>query len=191
MKTKNFLVNAGLIFATLLLLSGCNNEDEDPVIENEEELITTVVLNFSTDTGAFAAKWRDEDGDGAMAPVVDDITLEAGKSYNVTLELLNESTAPSQNITEEVEDEADKHQFFFVVSSGLDLTVAYDDDDADGNPVGLANIFTAGDAGTGTLTVILRHEADKTAAGVAGGDPANAGGETDIETTPPFSITIQ
>lgn len=184
-------MNSGFVFATLLLLSGCNNEDEDPIIENEEELITTVVLTFSNDDGAFTAEWKDEDGDGAMDPVVDDIMLETGKTYNVTLKLLNESVTPAENITEEVEEEAGEHQFFFVVSNGLDLAVAYDDEDADGNPVGLTNTFTAGEAGTGTLTVILRHEPNKTAGGVADGDPANAGGETDIETTPPFNITIQ
>lgn len=188
---KSFLKNSGFVFATLLLLSGCNNEDEDPIIENEEELITTVVLTFSNDDGVFTAEWKDEDGDGAMGPVVDDITLEAGKSYNVAVELLNESIAPAESITEEVEEEADEHQFFFVVSNGLDLAVAYDDEDADGNPVGLTNTFTAGETGVGTLTVILRHEADKTASGVSDGDPANAGGETDIETTPPFNVAIQ
>ena len=58
-----------------------------------------------------------------------------------------------------------------------------------GNPVGLAFSLTTGAAGTGSFTVILLHEPDKTAPGVMGGDPANAGGEEDINAT--YPITIQ
>ncbi len=184
-------MNSVFIFATLLLLSGCGNDDADPVNENEEELITTVRLTFSSGTDTFTAEWKDEDGDGAMDPMVDDIVLASGTTYTMVLQILNESETPAENITEEIEEEAEEHQFFFVASDALNLTVEYDDEDADGNPVGLKNVFTAGGASTGTLTVILKHEPNKTAAGVRDGDPTNAGGETDIETTPPFNVTIQ
>ena len=43
--------------------------------------------------------------------------------------------------------------------------------------------------GSGTITVTLRHEPNKDAAGVSSGDIANAGGETDIEVT--FNVEIQ
>lgn len=189
MKT-NKPVYSIFFFATLLLFSGCGN-DEDPTPENEEELITTVKLTFTEGGSSFVAEWKDLDGDGANPPVVDDITLEAGKTYTVTLDLLNESETPAESITAEIEEEADEHQFFFVVGGNLALSATYDDEDGDGNPVGLKNTFTAGDASTGTLTVILRHEPNKTASGVSDGDATNAGGETDIETVPAFSVVIE
>ena len=42
---------------------------------------------------------------------------------------------------------------------------------------------TTGDASSGDVTVILRHEPDKEADGVSDGDVTNAGGETDVEVT--------
>ena len=63
------------------------------------------------------------------------------------------------------------------------------DFDGDGNPVGLANILTTGSAGSGNLTVTLKHEPDKSASGVSDGDMTNAGGETDISVT--WVITVE
>jgi hypothetical protein len=93
--------------------------------------------------------------------------------------LLNESETPSEDVTEEIEEEDEDHQFFFQVSAALKLTHSYDDQDGNGNPVGLTNKITTGASSSGTLTLTLRHEADKSASGVAAGDITNAGGETD------------
>ena len=41
-----------------------------------------------------------------------------------------------------------------------------------------------------SMTVILRHEADKAGAGVSDSDITNAGGETDIEVTFPFELNM-
>jgi hypothetical protein len=67
--------------------------------------------------------------------------------------------------------------------------VAYGDVDGNGKPLGLQTTVVTGDVSTGTLTITLRHEPDKSAAGVSGGDLTNAGGETDIEVT--FDVTVQ
>jgi len=47
---------------------------------------------------------------------------------------------------------------------------------------------TATDPGEGGLRITLRHEPNKTAAGVQNGDITNAGGETDIEVTFTFEV---
>ena len=65
----------------------------------------------------------------------------------------------------------------------------YMDMDGNGNPIGLTTTVTTASAGSGAITITLRHEPDKTAAGVAGGDISNAGGETDIEVT--FQVNVQ
>jgi hypothetical protein len=102
--------------------------------------------------------------------------------------LLNELENPVGDITEEVEEEAADHQFFFQTSvSGINI--AYADMDTNGNPIGLSTTLTTNETASGTITVTLRHEPNKDAAGVSAGDITNAGGETDIEIT--FNVEVQ
>jgi hypothetical protein len=129
------------------------------------------------------------DGDGGNAPVITSDTLTSGHQYLGSIQLLNESGAPVEDITEEVESEATQHQFFFEVT-GADLTWTYADADGNGKPVGLRTNWNApaGPASSGSLKVTLRHEPDKNAPGVSDGDITNAGGETDLEVTFPVEI---
>ena len=64
----------------------------------------------------------------------------------------------------------------------------YNDVDSNGKPLGISHTLSTDHFGSGTLTVILIHEPDKSAAGVANGDPTNAGGETDVQAE--FEITV-
>ncbi len=187
MTFKNIL--AGLL-GLAVLATGCKKE-EDPVIPNEEELITTLTYTLISNNNAdtVVLRFQDLDGEGGNAPIIVGGTLMANTMYHGSIELLNEQENPAEDITEEVEAEAEEHQFFFQVANGLDATVDYDDMDADGNPIGLATVFNSNMVSSGQLTVILRHEPDKNAAGVSDGDITNAGGETDIEVT--FDVDIQ
>lgn len=184
--TKNILWAVPLF--SILFFTAC--EKDDPDIPNEEELITTLIYTLTPDGGGTAVEFRftDLDGDGGDAPVISNGTLAANTTYSGAVTLLNEAETPAENITEEVEEEDEEHQLFFTVTTA-NATVAYVDADADGNPVGLATTLTTTGASTGTLMVTLRHEPDKAATGVSGGDIANAGGETDIEVI--FDVTIQ
>jgi len=132
--------------------------------------------------------FEDLDGDGGAAPTITAGTLAANTTYTGTIVLLNESASPVDNITEEVEEEGVDHQFFFQ-STVAGISVSYNDRDDNGNPIGLSNTLTTGDAASGAMTITLRHEPDKMATGVSGGDISNAGGETDIEVT--FTIAVQ
>ena len=123
-----------------------------------------------------------------MEPSIINGTLAANTTYSGSLEFLNQSETPAEDITEEVAEEDDEHQVFYA-STVAGLSVAYNDADDDNNPLGLATTLTTGDAGTGTMTITLRHEPNKSAAGVSDGDIANAGGETDIEVT--FDVVVQ
>lgn len=187
MKNLKFLLLLPL-FATVVFLTGCDNDDPDPV--NEEELITTVTLTLTPQGGGdpVVFQFKDPDGIGGATPTLSADTLAPGTAYNGALTLLNESVTPAEDIGDEVEEEGEAHQFFFQVSAGLELTVAYNDQDAGGNPIGLKTNWTTAAAGTGTLKVILRHEPNKTAAGVADGDITQAGGETDVEVEWPVVI---
>lgn len=171
----------------VVVFSACEKDDPEPF--NGEEVITTVNYRLSPMGGGsdVTLNFVDLDGDGGNDPVITGGTLAANQTYQGTLELLNESINPSEDITEEIEEEDEEHQFFFQ-SNVSNLAISYNDTDADGNPVGLSNTLMTGDAATGTITIILRHEPNKSASGVADGDITNAGGETDIEVTFPMEV---
>ena len=170
-----------------LTITSCGDDDPEPPME--EELITTLNYTLTSSSGnTFTVSFLDLDGDGGMDATIGTATLEANETYTGSIELLNESEDPAEDITEEIMEEDDVHQFFFE-SSVAGLSVSYSDADDDGNPLGLANTLTTGDPGSGTLTVTLRHEPDKNADGVSGGNIANAGGSTDIEV--PFPVNVQ
>ncbi len=178
-----------LLMGSLLFFSSC--KDDDPVPENEEELITTLQLVLTPDGGGTTAtlKFQDLDGDGGTAPTITADKLAANTTYTGTITLLNESESPAEDITVEVKEEGAEHQFFYATTAGLNISFAYNDQDSDGNPIGLDFTLVTGDASTGTLRVTLRHEPDKTATDVSIGDITNAGGETDIEVD--FDVTIE
>lgn len=187
---KNILKLKWASLALLLFLAvSCDNDDPEPV--NEEELITTVKLTFTPAGGgtAVVATFQDFDGAGGNSPITTNPTLAANTSYSVAVQFLNETQNPTEDITEEVEEEAEDHQVFFEVASGLNFTYSYNDEDGNGNPIGLAGTVQTGNASTGSLAIVLLHEPNKTASGVSTGDPTNAGGEEDVRVT--FTVTIQ
>ena len=180
-----------LIPFTLLQFQACN-DDDDPEPENEEELITTLIMTFTNvddPNDEVEAKFQDLDGDGGDAPVITNPTLTNGATYRAEIEVLNESVSPTEDITEEVEEEGEEHQFFFASSNASLLSFSYLDEDNSGNPIGISTEWVVNEAGTATFRVTLRHEPDKNAEGVSEGDITNAGGETDIEVD--FDLTIE
>lgn len=182
MNIKNISI-LSFLFIGLISVTSCKKED--PIIPNEEELITTLTYTLTPVAGGdpVVLKFRDLDGDGGDAPVHTTGTLSANTSYNGSIELLNETVSPVDDITQEVNDESDQHQFFFEFDSA-DAQVDYADEDANGNPVGLSTSLTTGDASSGTLTIVLRHQPNKPNDGTL----ADAGGETDIQITFDFVI---
>tara|TARA_R110002072_G_scaffold23949_1_gene81831 strand:+ start:12594 stop:13148 length:555 start_codon:yes stop_codon:yes gene_type:complete len=184
MRNLKFLATA--IFATIIFVS-CSNDDDTPEPVNEEEVITTLTVTLAPNGGGtpITLQTRDLDGDGPNAPVVTvSGDLATGVVYNGTIVLLNETETPPEVITEEVEAEAEEHQFFYTTGGGLDVTTAYSNFDTNGNPLGTEFTLTAGAASSGTLTFTLRHEPTKPNTGLG-----DAGGETDIAAV--FNVTVQ
>lgn len=176
-----------IAFAAVL---SCNDSD-DPIIINEEEVITTVTATLTPVGGGtiITLQSRDLDGDGPNVPVITiSGNLAPNTTYSGAIEVLNETVTPPENITEEVEEEGDEHQFFFTPTNSV-VTVAYADMDINGDPIGIEFTLTTTNASSGNLTVTLIHEPNKNAAGVSSGDITNAGGETDAEAT--FAIGVQ
>ncbi len=168
-------------------------DKDDPVVPNEEELITTVKYTLSPEgddspDSKVILQFQDLDGDGGKDPIIASSALKANTTYSGTIELFNELETPAENISLEVLAEDEEHQFFF--ESKIDgLKVAYNDMDENKNPVGLQTKLTTTTAGQGTLKISLRHQPNKAAEGVASGDITLAGGETDIEIT--FNIDVK
>ena len=185
MKKIKFLFMTALSAA---LFTACSSDDDNPPPVNEEEVITTMTVTLVPQGGGTSITLlsRDLDGDGPNPPEVSvSGPLAANTSYDGSIGLLNETETPPENITEEVEEEDDEHQFFFQVRSGLNATTAYANFDGDGNPLGTRFVILAGDASSGGFTVTLRHEPKKPNDGTL----EDAGGETDIAQT--FNLEIE
>lgn len=165
------------------VLSSCK---KDPIIPNEEELITTLTYTLTPVGGGSAVEFKflDLDGDGGNAPIITEGVLLANTTYTGSLTLLNETETPADNITLEIAEEALAHQFFYHFS-GSDNTITITDVDADGNTLGLKTTFTTTQAGTEQLVITLRHEPTKP----NNNNLMTAGGETDIEVT--FNVEVE
>ncbi|MDX2092201.1 MAG: hypothetical protein SFX73_30325 [Kofleriaceae bacterium] len=193
------------LLGTLANVAACGDDGHDH--DNEEEVITTVALNFAPSGGgaAITAEFDDPDGDGGQAGTADPISLAAG-TYTLTVRFENRLEDPPEDITAEIEDESDQHLILYTGSAvngpasnqpSAPLTQSYADMDANGIPIGLENQIVAA-AGTGTLTVTLRHmpEVNGTAVKTATVlDTAKAsgigaiGGSTDVMVN--FMVSVQ
>ncbi|WP_296144090.1 type 1 periplasmic binding fold superfamily protein [uncultured Flavobacterium sp.] len=193
MKTIKFL---SLSLIATLFFASCSSDDNSggsgPV--NEEEVITTLKATLNGGGQTITLTSRDLDGaEGPNAPIVTvSGNFAPSTTYNGSLDLLNEAATPAESITAEILEEADDHQFFFNVSNALGSFAYASPNDENGHPVGLNFTFTTGaTAGTGNLTITLRHQPNKSGEGVSSGNIANAGGETDIQVTFPIVIAVQ
>jgi hypothetical protein len=179
------------LLASTLIFASCSDDDDntpDPV--NEEEVITTLIvslemINGQSGSDTVVMQYQDLDGDGPDAATVTvSGSLNANTVYDGSIVLLNETEMPAENVTVEVEEEDDEHQFFYTVGSGLDVATEYANFDGDGNPLGTMFVLNVGSASSGGLTFTLRHEPNKPNTGLE-----NAGGSTDIEVT--FDVTVE
>ena len=184
MKIMKFLSTT--IFATALIFSCSSDDDSTPEPVLEEEVITTMTITLTADGQAdVILQTQDLDGDGPDLPVVTvSGDLSENTMYSGSIVLLNETEDPAENITEEIEEEALEHQFFYTIGNGLNAETDYNDADSDGNPIGLDFVLSTNSVSSGSITFTLRHEPTKPNMGIE-----DAGGETDIEAT--FDIAIQ
>ena len=186
MTTLN-LIKAFLCFALISTIISC--DPDDPIIENPEEIITSVTYTLTSSSGdVVTLNFLDEDGEDGNAPIITTEPLAVNEIYTCSIELLNTLETPAEDITAEVAEEDEDHQLFFQLSN-TNVAIDYLDEDEDMNPVGLSTTLTTGAAGTTDLTITLRHLPNKSGEGVSDGLIANAGGDTDVEVT--FTLDVQ
>jgi len=106
MKIIKLLLALG-VFSMLFITSCEKDEPEDPIIPNEEEVITTLNFTLTPDGGGtpVVLSFQDLDGDGGNAPTISEGTLDNNTIYNGSLELLNELEDPAEDITLEGAEE--------------------------------------------------------------------------------------
>ena len=189
-------------FAAILSIASCSKKD-DPIVVvpppvNDQELITTVTAVFTpVGTGSVVTlQYKDLDGDGPGQPIPSITGIFAlNKTYNGQVYVLDETKTPADNVSNAILAEAVDHQFFYQKTGNLPvftytpLTEANDNYDTNGKPLGFKTKFVTTTAATGNLNIILRHEGNKSLAGVANGDITNATGATDFDVT--FQIVVQ
>lgn len=188
MKLRKFLISHSiLILSAMLILAGCNKNDDnvaEPGHDHDHHHATTLTISFLEENAQnpLTFTFKDPDGEGGNPPVVDAINLMPNRVYHSEVIVLDESNPDSPvDLTQVINEEADKHKFFFEIS-GLTMAHEYKDADKLNQPVGLVNQFTTGDAGSGTLKIRLKHYQNAS-------DKANdTRGETDIEVV--FNIVV-
>lgn len=174
---KFFKPVLAIMFSASVMIS-CDKNDPGP--DQDEEVITTMTLIMMPLGGGanVTATFRDPDGDGGQAPTVqDEIVLQPNTTYNTTINVLDESKSPAENITEEIRTKGNEHEFFFQPSSGLNLTVEKTDQDSNNRPIGLSSQFITTGASVGNLRIILKHQPNNLKTNTS----TVATGTTDIE----------
>lgn len=144
---------AALLMSTVF--AGCKKEKGET---NEEEVITTMIIRL-TQSGSstpIVYEFSDPDGPGGATPVTDDIDLSPNTTYTASVQLLNETATPVEDITLEVEEESHAHRFYYQ-PTGASLAVSGLNNDTNGVPLGTTSTWTTGAAGTGQVKVTLRH----------------------------------
>jgi hypothetical protein len=180
MKILNIKKNTVLIIAYLMgavvLLNNCNDPSNPPQPTNDEELITTVRLEFTDTLSGKKLNYyfRDLDGEGGNNPSQwDTIQLDSNSFYNVALILLNESNPNGiENISAEIFAEKEDHILCYETSflnANIERT-----DSANNFALGLKTNWKTGSKSEGNVVIILKHQP-----GIK--DGTCSPGETDVE----------
>jgi hypothetical protein len=195
------------LFVVLLAATACRRNVEDPAPVVDNEVITTVRLTLTNTANAAdvrTATWRQLDVRGINPPDTSQalFTLPANSSYNVTVQILDESKTPAEDKSPEIDAESKEHLFAHqpspvqtsagVIVPGtpvnatgwLRLTVSNQNLD-NGTPqrtYGRTARYTTTTASTGRLRIVLRHQP-------TGKDGTYAPGSTDADAS--FRVTIQ
>ncbi len=207
MKTIHLFKNLRLLailFTSITIVSCSSDDDAAPEKENEVEVFTDVTLIFTNTADSndvVRASAQDPDGTGIQElQILDAITLTPDTEYTLTYEILNAlDPADVEDIGDEILDEDNEHQFFFSFTEGtfanptgngnIDTAsdpINYNDQDENGNPVGLSTTWTTSSTPLSgeSFTVRLQHQPDVKTATSGSND-----GDTDFALT--FVLNIQ
>ncbi len=208
MKTIELFKNLrllALLFGAITIVSCSDDDDAAPEEENELEVITNVSLVFTNTadaTDVVTVSAVDPDGEGIQGLQEDNtaITLSLNATYRLSFVILNALDLDDvEDIGEEIEEEDDEHQFFFSFTQDAFVNptgdgnvdtasdpINYEDEDDNGNPLGLSTTWTTGatPVAGGNFTARLQHQPDVKTATSGAND-----GDTDFNLS--FVLNIQ
>jgi hypothetical protein len=192
--TKRLIILTAAV--TAAGLAGCGDNPADTIPGGgDPENISKVTVNLTPVGGGAAISVNRRDPDGTQLPqpvgaASGTITLKIGTTYNGTVDLLNDIDPNNVvNISDEVDDEANFHRFFYTLTCpGVTVPEAGLNRDTQNptQPFGRAfQLVVAANAPTTascTLNVQLHHfETNK-------GDGAGSNFETDLDIDFPASV---
>ena len=116
----NYLLYAVL---TLFIFTACEEDEAAPEEENEVEVFTDVKLIFMAQSGTgdtVVVAAQDPDGAGVQElQVLGAINLAANTEYLLSMMIENCLEDPCELMNEEIEEEAEEHQFFFAFTNDI------------------------------------------------------------------------
>lgn len=198
MNTTNKLYLTAIVLASFAF-SSCSSED--PVPENDGELITDVTLTFqeidlSGNPVGESFDFTASDTEGieiGANPEVETIMLGKGKTYQMSIDVFN--SVAGEDITEEIFEESDEHQFYFLGTAFTGSPIlTYEYDDEGGVILGLKGVVTVQESpgvNNAAIQILLRHALDKNYPGADNPNFENyaeAGGESDLDITFPVVV---
>ena len=145
MKTIKLLA---LLIISSLVFTSCSNDDDhgdDDDHDHENEVFTTVIYTLTDEDGdTITLTYTDLDPEDTVDGTYEvSGSLTANTEYTGEITVLNETDDEPEHLQEEIEAEADEHEFFF--SSTVDgIEFEKTDEDSSGNPVGFETILTTG-----------------------------------------------
>ena len=174
-----------IVILFLLVLNSCKRPaTENPKKTNESEFITSLKLHLRKESENQFSKvlyFKDLDGQGGNDPIIFTDELEANTVYYGRIELLDESRLPTVDVTKEIIDEKNEHQFFYNVFPPDFVEINYQTHDIDdyGVPFGLEPKIKTKSKGNFNLEITLKHQTNSTKPRSGLGDPSI--GATDIQ----------
>lgn len=151
-----------LLLPTLLLLNGCNKEEDvAPSIDNEAITTATLQLtNAASTTEVITATIENLNTNADFSKAT--LTLKPNTTYNARVLLTDKTKTPALDVSAEIKKEVNEHLFIFTPVAGLNLTVTITDKDSNPTPgpfpVGLESRMVTGAASAGKLRLVLKHQ---------------------------------
>lgn len=179
MKKNQVLSIAAIAIILIVSFSSCSKNDPVPELDQEEYNSVQVTYeqgtytnNVFTPSGENTIVTFTKDG----TPTPGTISLTEGESYRMKINILLDD----KSINQEIIDEADEHQFFFLGSPDGVFDYKYEDDQ-----VGLTGILSALKQTNATFDfqILLRHALNKDHAAAQSWNSAEyveAGGADDL-----------
>lgn len=176
---KEFKLSALFMLMMLIFATSCSSDDDGvapPAEENPVEEFTNIEFTFTNiedENDVTKGIWEDVDGFGPIAPVIlQHPQFKANTTYKLTFVMENRLVDPVEDLVEEIQDEDDEHQFFFMFDESLfsdpegigniedrDGQINYLDFDENGLPLGLETLWTtAGAQQNAMFRAVLGHQ---------------------------------